>query len=130
MSDASNYLETSIVNHFFRNSAVSAPATVYVKLFTAVSDAEAGTGTEATFTGYSPSAVTFGAPTNGVTSNSASVSWSASSGPETLTHFGVFDGTGTGANALTIIKALTASKVVNNGDTATFAASALTLTVA
>ncbi len=131
MSDFSNYAETSIVNHFFRASSVSAPATVYAALFTAVTDAEAGTGTEVSTGGYARKAITFGAPSNGVSSNSASVTWTASGANYgTVSHWAVFDALTVG-NALTIIKALAnGNKVINDGDTATFAVSALSLTVA
>lgn len=67
MSDASNYLEDAIIDHVFRNTALTSPTTVYVALFTAVSDAEAGTGTEVSGGAYARQAVTFAAPSNGVT---------------------------------------------------------------
>lgn len=130
MSDMSNYLENKVIDVFFRNQSFTAAPTVYVALFTAVSDAEAGTGTEVSGGGYARQAVTFGSPSNGVSSNSATVTWTASSGNfGTCSHFCVFDAS-TGGNALTAIKALSSSKVINDGDTATFAVSALSLTAA
>lgn len=129
MSDLSNYAENAIVNHVFRNTALTSPTTVYVALFTAVSDAEAGTGTEVTGGSYARTAVTFGAPSNGVSINSLVTFPTATASWGTVTHFGVFDDL-TAGNALTIIKALTASKAVGDGDTATFAATALSLTLA
>lgn len=130
MSDMSNYLENKVIDVFFRNQSYTAAPTVYVALFTAVSDAEAGTGTEVSGGGYARQAITFGSPSNGVSSNSATVSWTASGGNfGTVTHFAVMDAVTTG-NPLTSIKALTSSKVINDGDTATFAVSALSLTAA
>lgn len=130
MSDMSNYLENKVIDVFFRNQSYTPAATVYVGLFTAVSDAEAGTGTEVSAGGYARQAITFGSPSNGVSSNSATVSWTASGGNfGTVTHFAVFDAVTTG-NALTAIKTLSSSKVINDGDTATFAVSGLSLTAA
>ena len=72
MSDMSNYLENALINATFRNTAYTSSATVYVALYTAVTDAEAGTGTEvANSASYARTAVTFGAPSNGVISNSS-----------------------------------------------------------
>lgn len=134
MSDMSNYLENALVNAVFRNTAYTSSATVYVALFTAVSDAEAGTGTEVTnANAYARTAVTFGAPSNGVISNSSDTTFPTASGGNwgTITHFGIFDsGTHAGGNALSIIKTVTASKVVNDGDTAKFTAGNLSVTFA
>lgn len=46
----------------YRGTNDTAPATIYVGLLTAVTDAEAGTVTEASYAGYARKAVTFGAP--------------------------------------------------------------------
>lgn len=130
MSDMSNYLENKVIDVFFRNQSFTAAPTVYVALFTAVSDAEAGTGTEVSAGGYARQAITFGSPSNGVSSNSATVTWTASGGNYgTVSHFAVMDSV-TDGNALTAIKTLSSSKVINDGDTATFAVSALSLTAA
>jgi len=129
MSDLSNYAENAIINHVFRNSALTSPTTVYVALFTAVSDAEAGTGTEVTGGSYARTAVTFGAPSNGVSTNSTVTFPTATASWGTVTHFAVFDAA-TSGNALTAIKALSASKAVGDGDTASFASAALSLTLA
>jgi hypothetical protein len=130
MSDFSNYAENAIVNHVFRNSALTSPTTVYLALFTAVSDAEAGTGTEVSTGGYARQAITFGAPSNGAISNSGAVSFTASGANYgTVTHAGIFDASSAG-NALSIIKALTASRVVNDGDTLTFAIGDIDFTLA
>lgn len=56
------YLADAVLNHWFRNVALTSPTTVYLSLLTAVTDKEAGTVTEATFTNYARQAVTFGAP--------------------------------------------------------------------
>lgn len=121
MADMSNYLEGKLIEHTFRNVAYTSPTTVYLALFTAVSDAEAGTGTEVSTGGYVRQAVTFGAHSNGAITNTSPVSFTASGANYgTVSHSGIFDAE-TGGNALTIIKAMAASRVVNDGDTLTFA---------
>lgn len=121
MSDFSNYAEGKIVEHMLRNVAWTSPTTVYLALFTAVTDAEAGTGTEVSTGGYARQAITFGAHSNGAVSNSSPVAFTASGANYgTVTHSGIFDDP-TAGNALSIIKAMAASRVVNDGDTLTFA---------
>lgn len=133
MSDFSNYSENAVGNALFRNTTYTSVATVYVALFTAVTDAEAGTGTEVSTSGtaYARTAVTFGAPSNGVCTNSGAVSFATATGSGfgTVTHFGIFDAS-TAGNALTVIKALAASKTVAAGDTLSFAISAISFTIA
>lgn len=130
MSDMSNYLEGKLVEHTFRNVAYTSPTTVYLALFTAVSDAEAGTGTEVSTGGYARQAITFGAHSNGAISNSSPVSYTASGANYgTVTHAGIFDASSAG-NALSIIKALASSRVVNDGDTLTFATGDIDVTFA
>lgn len=116
MSDFSNYLETKLFDHVLRNTTFTSPATVYVGLFTAVTDAEAGTGTEVSGGSYARQSVAFGASTDGVGSNSGIITFpTASANWGTITHAGLFDAS-TAGNALSVIKALAASKVINNGD--------------
>lgn len=65
---ASNTLETNILNHFFRGVSSSANSTCYCALF--ISDpTDAGTGTEVSGGSYARKQVTFGAPVDGVISN-------------------------------------------------------------
>lgn len=123
MSDLSNYLEEKLVDHVVRNVAYTSPTTVYVALFTAVTDAEAGTGTEVSGGSYARVPVTFGAQaTPGVTDNSATVTFpQATASWGTITHAALFDAL-SGGNPLSIIKALAVSKTVASGDTFRFLA--------
>jgi hypothetical protein len=134
MSDMSNYLENALINATFRNTAYTSSATVYVALYTAVTDAEAGTGTEVpNSNSYARTAVTFGAPSNGVISNSSDCTFPAANGGNwgTVSHFCIHDsGTYGAGNALSIIKTVTASKAVNDGDTAKFTTANLSVTFA
>jgi len=77
MADLSNYLEQALFNHVLRGVALPSPAAVYVALFTAVTDAEAGTGTEVAQGNYARQPVPFAAPTNGGGGNSGDVDFPA-----------------------------------------------------
>ena len=132
MSDFSNYAENAVANHLFRNTALTSPTTVYLRLFTGVTDAEAGTGTEvsATGTAYAAQAITFGAPSNGVITNSAAVTFPAATASwGTVTHAGIFDAA-TSGNALSTIKALSSSVAVTTPDVFEIAAGSLSFTLA
>ena len=72
MAEMSNYLENALINATLRNTTYTSPATVYVALFTS-DPTDAGSGTEVSGGSYARTAVTFGAPSNGVTTNSAAV---------------------------------------------------------
>ncbi|MFP1646544.1 phage tail fiber protein [Pontitalea aquivivens] len=76
MSSFSDYLENALLNHVFRNTALSAPPAVYMALFTA-SPSDAGGGTEVAAAGYARQAVSFGAPVGGAIANTAAVAFTA-----------------------------------------------------
>lgn len=131
MADFSNYAENATVNHWLRNVSTTSPTTVYLALFTAITDAEAGTGTECSATGYARQAITFGAPSNGVTTNSSAVTF----GPltvstTTIVAVGIFDAL-TSGNAISILKAPTGGNITySSGDSIQFAIGNLSFTVA
>jgi hypothetical protein len=79
MSEMSNYLEDALINVTLRATAYTAPATVYVSLWTS-DPTDAGSGTEVSGGSYARTAVTFGAPSNGVTTNSADVTFPTATG--------------------------------------------------
>lgn len=139
----SNFLENELSDHMMRARAYSPAATRCVALYTAA-PSDTGGGTEATYTGYArgqldasatnwkgtggETTATDSTGTSGTVSNNAiiTVGAAATSGPQVVTHFGVFDAC-SGGNLL-FWAALTASKTVNNGDPApTFAVDALTI---
>jgi hypothetical protein len=74
MSEMSNYLENALINVTLRNTAYTAPTTVYVSLWTS-DPTDAGSGTEVSGGSYARTAVTFAAPSNGVTTNDADVTF-------------------------------------------------------
>ena len=128
MAAMSNYLETALINGTLRGTSYTAPATVYVGLFT-TDPTDAGTGTEVSGGSYIRKAATFGAPSNGVSTISAAIEFTqATASWGTVTHFGIFDAETTGN--LLYHGALTASKAIDTGDVFKFAASALTVTLA
>lgn len=130
MSDLSNYAENAVGNHLLRNVSLTSPAAVYLALFTAVTDAEAPTATEVTGGSYARTAITFGAPTNGVFTNSAAVTFPAATGNwGTVTHAAVFDAA-SGGNAISAVKPLTASVAVNTPNVFEIAAGQLSVTFA
>ena len=129
MSAISNYLENALINATLRNTTYTSPTTVYAGLFTS-DPTDAGSGTEVSGGSYARKAITFAAPSNGVTTNSAAAcefdqatgSWG------TITHFGIFDALTSGN--LLYHGALTTSKTISSGDVFKFATSSVTVTLA
>lgn len=75
MSQATDYLETALINHLFGNITLTSPTTMYCALFT-VTPNDAGSGAELhTSGGYSRQAVTFGLPLTGSTGNTSTVTF-------------------------------------------------------
>lgn len=120
----SDYLELKVLDHVLGNTAFTAPATVYLALYT-VAPTDAGGGTEVTGGSYVRKSVvnnatnwpaaSGGAKSNGVefTFVTATADWG------TVVAFGIFDAS-TAGNLLYWAD-LTVSKSVLNGDTAKFA---------
>ena len=122
---ATTYLENKILSFIFKNNAgsFSTPGdSIYVGLATAVSDAEAGSLTEATFGSYARQQVTAAnwtlasASTNQQTVvNAANIEFPASTGTSnTVTHAFLVDAASSG-NIL-FVGALDASKTIATGD--------------
>jgi len=74
MSEMSNFLENALINATLRATTYTSVATVYVSLWTS-DPTDAGSGTEVSGGSYARTAVTFAAPSNGVTTNSADVTF-------------------------------------------------------
>jgi hypothetical protein len=110
----SNYLETKILDHVFGGTAYTAPGTLYLALFTAVSNGETGSVTEVSGTSYARETVAF--TTSGdTTSNSAAVEFAtAGSNWGTVTHVGIYDASTSGN--LMAYAALSSSKTIESGD--------------
>lgn len=139
----SDYVENKVVDLLLRGQAFTPPATVYVGLSTAACS-DASVGTEVTGGSYARVAVTSSLAnwagtqsagsttastgTGGQTSNNGAITFptpSASWG--TVTHWFLIDAA-SGGNLL-ICAALTTSKAINSGDSVSFAAGAITVTL-
>jgi hypothetical protein len=129
MSAISNYLENALINATLRNTSYTSPATVYAGLFTS-DPTDAGSGTEVSGGSYARKAITFAAPSNGVTTNSAvACEFDQATGSwGTITHFGIFDALTTGN--LLYYGALTTAKTIASGDVFKFPTSSVTVTLA
>ena len=114
MAEFSNYLENALINATLRNTTFTAVATPYVALFTS-DPTDAGTGTEVSGGSYARTAVTMGAPSNGVSTNSADVTFPTATGSwGTVGWIGIYDASTSGN--LLYHTALDTSKTVTSGD--------------
>jgi len=126
MSAASNYLESSLLNHVLTSTNYSQPSGRYVALFTntsgnAMANLQIGTTTdEISAGGYSRQSATFAtASTSGGTTSSAinaTITFpTATADWGTITHIAIMDAA-TGGHVL-FFGAVTTSKSILNGDT-------------
>ena len=114
MAEMSNFLENALINATLRNTTYTSVATVYVSLWTS-DPTDAGSGTEVSGGSYARTAVTFGAPSNGVTTNSADVTFpTATASWGTVGWIGINDAL-SGGNLL-YHTPLDASKSISSGD--------------
>ena len=122
---ATTYLEHAVLDFIFKNNSESFTTpgdSIYIGLATAVSDPEAGTLTEATFTNYARQQVTAanwtlasGATDAQTVTNASNIEYPASGGTtETITHAFVVDAASSGN--IMFIGALDASKTIASGD--------------
>ena len=128
MAEMSNYLENALINATLRNTSYTSPTTVYIGLYTS-DPADADTGTEVSGGSYARQSVTFGAPSNGVSTNSAAIEFPQATGTwGTVGWIGIEDAL-TGGNLL-YHTALDASKTIESGDIFKIAIGSLSVTLA
>lgn len=130
MSALSDYAEKLALDWMMTTGAATRPTAWYVALYTAA-PSDAGGGTEVAGNGYSRQAATFAAASSpgGTTNNTGALSYTASGGDwGTVTHLGIFTAA-TGGNLLWY-GSLSAPRIVNDGDTLSFAVGAVALTLA
>ena len=128
MAEMSNYLENALINATLRATTFTSPATVYVSLHTA-DPTDAGTGTEVSGGSYARKSATFGAPSNGVSTTTANITFDqATASWGTITHIGIWDALTTGN--LLYHTPLDASKTIATGDIFKIASGSLTVTLA
>jgi hypothetical protein len=127
MAEFSNYLENALINATLRNTAYTSPSVVYVGLYTS-DPTDANTGTEVSGGSYARVAVTFGAPSNGASTNSAAVEFpQATANWGTVTHIGILDALTSGN--LLYHTALDSSKTIETGDIFKIAIGSLSVTL-
>jgi hypothetical protein len=128
MAALSDHAEDLLLDWMMTSGSATRPTAWYLALFTAA-PSDSGGGTEVSTGGYSRQTIAFSAASGGTTSNSADVSFTATGANYgTVTHIGIFDAS-SGGNLLWH-GAMTASKTVEDGDTITFAAGNVDLTLA
>lgn len=136
----SDYLENKLTDHVFRGTPYTAPATIFIALFTTACT-DAAPGTEVTGGSYARGSLATGLTTwagtqsagstiastgtGGTTSNNSAIVFvTPTAGWGTVTHIGMMDALTVG-NML-ICTALTVSKTINIGDAVSFPAASLT----
>jgi len=128
MAEMSNYLENALINATLRATTFTSPSVVYVGLYTA-DPTDAGSGTEVSGGSYARQSVTFGAPSNGVSTNSAAVEFpQCTSTWGTVSHIGILDASTSGN--LYYHTALDSSKIIETGDVFKIAIGNLSVTLA
>lgn len=128
MSEMSNYLENALINATLRNTSYTSPATVYLALYTS-DPTDADTGTEVTGNAYVRQSITFGAPSNGVSTNSAAIEFPQATGSwGTVAYIGIRDASTSGN--LLFHSPLDASKTIATGDVFRVAIGSLSVTFA
>ena len=114
MAEMSNYLENALINVTLRNTSYTTPTTVYLGLYTS-DPTDADTGTEVTGNAYVRQSITFGAPSDGVSTNSAAIEFPQATGSwGTVAYIGIRDAS-TAGNLL-FHTPLDASKTIATGD--------------
>jgi hypothetical protein len=142
MAAMTNYLENKLIDHVFRGTAYTAPATHYIGLFTAT-PSDTGGGTEVSGGSYARVGVAAGAATwqdtaggtaatssgaTGTTKNVGAITFPAATADwGTVTHVGIFDAATSGN--LLAYGALAASQNVTNGVTYSLPAAALSFQI-
>ena len=127
----SNFLELELLDHVLGNAAYTAPATVYIALYT-VAPTDTGGGTEVTGGAYARkdvanNATNWPAAAAGAKSNGVAITFvTATANWGTVVAFGIFDALAAGN--LLYWADLTVNKVINNGDTGEFAVNDLDVT--
>ncbi len=130
MAEMSNYLENALLNATLNGTTYTAPATVYVSLWTS-DPTDAGSGTEVTGGSYARTSVSFATAsgTSGNVLNDADVTFpTATASWGTVGWIGINDNS-TGGNLL-YHTALDTAKAIDSGDIFKIATGNLSVTLA
>jgi hypothetical protein len=128
MAEMSNFLEDALINATLRNTTYTSVATVYVSLWTS-DPTDAGSGTEVSGGSYARTSVTFAAPSNGVTTNDADVTFpTATASWGTVGWIGINDAASSGN--LLYHSPLDTAKTIDTGDIFKISSGNLSVTLA
>lgn len=133
MGSFSDYLENALLNHTFKNSALTQPTNIYVGLSTSDPlDTGAGLAEPAFASGYYRMVNnSWSVSTTGAVANLATVAFPAATASwGTITHFGLFDASGIGAGNLLAHGSLSISKSVTQGDILQFPSGSIVASLA
>ena len=131
MAALSDVAEKLLLDWLMTTGTATRPTAWYVALYT-LAPSDSGGGTEVSGGGYARQSVTFDAAATpgGTTSNNNVVQFTASGADfGTITHIGIHSAS-SGAGNLLWHGAMTASRVVNDGDTLEFSVGNIDLTIA
>jgi hypothetical protein len=127
VSAFSNYLENKVLLHVFGGTSYTAPATLYLALYT-TDPGEGNTGTECSGTGYARQTIAF-TVVNDTASNTAAEEFPvAGSSWGTISYVGILDNLTSGN--LLAYGALTTAKAIDSGDVFRVEAGDLDITLA
>lgn len=127
MSDKTDFLEATLLNHVLRNTAYTPSTTIELALFTTLPVEDATGGVEVSGGSYARQTVTFSAPVANSVSNAGAVTFPQATAPwGTIVGIGLYEDVGAGGNLL-YFGSLATNKVVDTGDQLSFAAGALTV---
>lgn len=130
MAALSDFYEKAVLDWLLTAESVTRPTQWFVGLSSVASDDTGTTIVEPTGNGYARQAIAFSAATSpdGTTSNQNPVSFTATGGNwGTMTHIGIYDAE-TGGN-LILHGILQVERIVNDGDTLTFAPDRVNITL-
>ena len=114
MAEMSNYLENALINVTLRNTAYTAPTTVYLALYT-TDPTDADTGTEVSGGSYARQSLSVTTASAGIVTSSADVTFpQATANWGTISHIGILDALTSGN--LLMHTELTTSKTIELGD--------------
>lgn len=133
MSSFSDYTENKVLDHIVGKTSFTMPSTVAVALYTAA-PSDSGGGTEVTnannYSRKTTAGADWAAASGGATSNANALTFATPSGSwGTVTHFGILDSATHGAGNLLAWGALSVSQAIGTGNTVSFAAGDLDITL-
>lgn len=126
MDNKTDYLEDAILNHVLRpGNPMTAPTSLEMALYTTAPADDGTGGVEVSGFDYARQALSFGAPSGGQVANTGVISFPTANGGNwgTVVAAGIFDNSGN----LLYHGDLASSKLIEDGDTISFAIGAITV---